>query len=163
MAKMQISGLENFEKALDRLGDAKEGVMKYALYEGVKVTKDEILKRLNTLPVDKPRYLKNGDTYNVVTQADLEDLKNGLGVAHMQNKNGSVVTSISFDGYGRQKTSKYPNGRPLLMIARSIESGSSVRQKLPFVRQAVNASRTRAVAAMEEATHKKLNEIMEGK
>ena len=161
MGKMQVTGLEDFSRALESLGNAKTGVLKYALYEGVKVVREEVEKRIASLPVDKSRFLRDGDKYNVITRTDLEDLKRSLGVAKMQEAAGGVRTSISFDGYGSVKTSKYPNGRPMIMIARSIESGSSVRTKIPFVRQAVNASRPRAVAAMEEATHKKIKEIME--
>ena len=163
MGKITVTGLEDFSRALDQLGEARIGVMKYALYEGVKVVREEIVKRLDALPVDKSRFLKDGDKFNVITRTDLDDLKRGIGVAHMVEDNGGVRTSISFDGYGSVPTSKYPKGRPLIMIARSVESGSSVRQKYPFVRQAVNASKSRAVEAMEKAAHEKITEIMEGK
>lgn len=162
MARMKIEGLEDFSRALDALGAARTGVIKYAMYDGVKIVKEEIERRIDALPVDKARYLRDGDMYNVITRTDLNDLKASLGVSRMAEENGGVRASISFDGYGSIKTKKYPRGRPMLMIARSIESGSSVRQKVPFVRQAVNASRQRAVAAMEEATHNKISEIMEG-
>lgn len=162
MPGMKVKGLDDFAKALDQLDNRKTGVMKYALYEAVKIVKEEVEHKLDSLPVDKSRFLRDGDKYNVITAHDLMDLKNSLGVAPMEDGKGGVTTSLSFDGYGTIATSKYPKGRPMAMIARSIESGSSVRQKIPFVRQAVNASKARAIAAMEEATHDKINEIMEG-
>ena len=47
------------------------------------------------------------------------------------------------------------------MIARSVESGSSVRDKHPFVRPAVNAAKAEALKACEKVIDEETKKIME--
>ena len=68
---------------------------------------------------------------------------------------------MGFDGYNEVKTRKYPNGQPNALMARSIESGSSARDKYPFIRPAVQATRKQAIAAAEAKLDKKINDIFE--
>ena len=70
------------------------------------------------------------------------------------NGEGNTNTKVGFAGYGTFPTKKYPKGVPNALLARSVESGSSVRKKAPFVRKAVNKSRDKAISEME----KKINE-----
>ena len=46
------------------------------------------------------------------------------------------------------------------LLVRSIESGSSVRRKFPFVRRAVNSSQNQAVKAMEDTIDRETGIIM---
>jgi hypothetical protein len=55
------------------------------------------------------------------------------------------------------KTKNFPNGQPNSMIARSVNSGSSFRQRIPFVDNAVNSAKSRA----EERMKQKLDEAIE--
>ena len=72
-----------------------------------------------------------------VTKEQAQGLKGGLGVAVMEYKGKAWNTKIGFDGYNSVKTEKYPNGQPNALIARSVESGSLVRNKTPFIAPAV--------------------------
>ena len=64
---------------------------------------------------------------------------------------------IGFDGYNEVQTKTFPNGQPNALIARSIESGSSTREKTPFLRPALAAARKQAIEAarvkFDEAIH----------
>ena len=91
-----------------------------------------------------------------------EELRDSFGIAPMQEGDGGVNVVMGFKGYSKVKTRKYPNGLPIQMIARSIESGSSVRQKRPFFRPAVNAAKSAALAAMDKAMRDGINDITGG-
>ena len=70
-------------------------------------------------------------------------------------------TKAGFAGYMEEgKSKKYPNGLPIPLLARSIESGSSVRQKHPFVRAAVKSSRDKAVEEMETTINVEIQKTM---
>lgn len=164
MGRMQVSGLQNFANALEVLGQAGTGLSKKALWEGAKVIADRIKANIETLPVDRGRVLNTraGEKFNVVTSSLKEELRDSFGIAPMQEDSGGVNVVMGFKGYSRTKTRKYPNGLPIQMIARSIESGSSVRQKRPFFRPAVNAAKSDAIAAMDKAMRDGINDITGG-
>lgn len=83
-----------------------------------------------------------------------------FGLAPIQtDKNGFRHTKAGFDGYGKLKTKEYPNGVPNEMLARAVESGSSVRVKKPFVRPAVNATKNEAVEKMGKVVDEEMKKI----
>ena len=88
-----------------------------------------------------------------ISEEQKQGLINGFGIAPMQNDNGYLHVKLGFDGYNSVKTKNYPNGQPNSVIARSVNSGTSFRQRIPFVDNAVS----RAKAAAEEKMIKKLD------
>lgn len=149
MATIKLNrGGEDIAAKLAELSRAGEAIGKMATYEGAKVIADGIRESIESLPVDTPRRLQSGDAFAVIVQQDKEDLANALGIAEIKRDEDGVRTVIGFAGYGRHKTKKYKNGYPMAMIARSIESGSSVRRAHPFVRPVVRAKGKAAKAAM---------------
>lgn len=162
MAKMQVTGLEEFSKKLRALGGAGEAVAKAALYDGAALLADQIRRNIEALPEDKDRLLKDGEQFDVVSPRDKKDLLDHFGVARMREDGGQVSTLIGFNGYGSRRTEKYPKGLPMPLLARSIESGSSVRRKHPFVRPAVNAARAQVVEKMAETAREQIKKQMEG-
>lgn len=133
---------------LSRLGDESEAIAKKAIYEGAKVLADQISRGIDAIP--------NIHSYQKA------DLKKGLGIASMEDDGtGRWDTKIGFNGYGSVPTKKYPKGLPNILLARSVESGTSFRPKTPFVRRAVTAKRKAALSAMEETVDKEIRKIME--
>ena len=117
---------------------------------GCKVVADKVASNLSSLPVDKFRHLGDGEKFAGVPQSQKNDLQSGFGVTPIkQDSDGNWNAHVGFDGYGSHPTVKYPKGVPNQLLARAIESGSSVRQKTPFVRPAVNATKKEAIDAME--------------
>lgn len=99
--------------------------------------------------------------FKAVPKLHKEALQEGFGITEIQTDgHGFVHAKLGFEGYADEKTAskRYPNGLPIPMIARAIESGSSVRVKIPFVRPAVHRKRKEAIQAMED----KLREEIEG-
>lgn len=134
MAKITMKGLDQYSKKLAALGAGAEGVCKYAVYEGAAIVADAIRQNV---PVDSG------------------DLQKSMALTVMRNENGFIYTQIAFPGYDSK-------GTPNAVKAAVLESGSSTRQKHPFIRPAVNAVKARAEIAMAEALEYKINQIMEG-
>lgn len=160
MAKMTVKGLDDIVNGLSAVEEAGLPIVKASLYEGAAVVADQIKAGIGNLPVDTPRWLSRGDRYNALVAQDKEDLANSMGIMKFERDADGVRTVIGFAGYGRHKTKKYPRGLPMAMIARSIESGSSVRRKHPFVRTAVNASKARGMATIKAEAETRIREVI---
>ena len=69
-------------------------------------------------------------------------------------------TKIGFDGYNDVKTKKYPNGQPNMMIARSINAGTSFRRPYPFVQRCGKNAKLPAEAAMATSLQGAIDSIV---
>jgi len=146
---------------LDKLGEKAPEVTKKAVYAGTKVVADEIRKNISALPAEKSRYLRGGDKFSGVPEQQKKDLLDSLGITPISvDRNGNTNAKVGFDGYGSIPTKKYPKGLPNQLLARSIESGSSVRQKRPFVRPAVNAAKKKAQEEMGRVVESEIKKLM---
>ena len=151
MAKITFAGQSEYFEKLQQLEQvfAKDETLEKAVHAGAEPVADAIRTRLEALPEDEFRYLKPGETFTGIPEEQKNDLLAGFGLAPIsRDKTGFVHTKAGFDGYGSHPTKAYPKGVPNALIARAAESGSSVRQKTPFVGPAVKATRDESIAAM---------------
>ena len=148
MAKsnFEFQGFDEYMKQLNELAVKTTGIVKRAVYEGAAVVANEVRNAVASLPVSDKNPPK-GEPLGIL-RYERDGLIEGLGLAAMKDDNGFIYTHIGFDGYNRLKSKKYPNGHPNSMIARSIESGSSVRAKHPFMAKALKAARENSINAM---------------
>ena len=151
----ELVGLDEAMKRLEDLGARTDELMSKALYEGAKVMADGLKDAIRALPEDSG-YKKAGELRNVVDPKDKEDMLSHMGISKFRTQTGSVYARISFDGYGQVKTKKFPNGRPVVLIARSINSGSSVRMKHPFIKPTVTQYKSAAMEAMRKVVEDEL-------
>jgi len=153
MANLQIYGGDDLEIQLSKL--AQPDMSKRIVRAGANPVADEIRKRLINLPEDKFRKLGKNEVFVGVPKQQKQDLLDSLGVAPADiDREGNANTKVGFQGYGSYPTKKYPKGVPNQLLARAIESGSSVRKKTPFVRPAVNSSKDKAIEAMQDEYNK---------
>lgn len=153
-----VKGGEEFSALLNLAADKFVTVAKAAVYAGAGVIADAIKAEIQDLP-EESGYLPNGKKRNVITPWDKQILQERIGIAKIECTGDKANTVVSFAGYNGKPTKKYPNGVPIPMIARSIESGSSVREKNPFIRRAFNKSKTPATNKAIDAGQNVLNEI----
>ena len=156
--KMKVKGLDDLITAMHQLDSDTEKILASAMYDGAGMLIEAVKTEIQKLPED-PGYKKTGVERNVVTPDEKKDLLAHVGIARFAKKNGKISTAIGFDGYSSHKTRKYPNGVPLPIIARSIESGSSVRKKYPFMQKAVKAVQTQ----IEQTIEKQITEEIQKK
>ena len=167
MAKFKFDGVDEYVSKLVSLSKVSEGMIKRAVFEGAKIVGDDILDAIRALPETGAGYPKRGyfptEMVKGVTADQKEGLIKGFGYAKMRNDGGYINTKIGFDGYNNTVTDKFPSGQPNMLIARSVESGSSKRVKTPFVRPAIQRAKERAEMAMSASVDKDINTTMEGK
>lgn len=162
MPSIKVDGLDDVFAMLKSIGGDIESVQKQAVYAGMAVIRDEVVRQIEALPEQRGYLPKDKLPRDVITPREKEQLLKHIGIAQMDNKDGTVSTRISFDGYTNIVTKKYKKGLPAILVARSINSGSSVRSKHPFMRNARAASKAKALAAAEEAARNALAKLMEG-
>ncbi|HMM31781.1 MAG TPA: hypothetical protein PKB13_08385 [Clostridia bacterium] len=162
MAKMTIHGFDEYDTKLFELINKSPDIVKKSIRAGAKVLADAIRKALNALPTENFRYLRNGEKYKGPTEQEKTDLLNAFGITPVsRGQSGDMNAKIGFDGYGSVPTKKYPQGVPNPLVARSIESGSTVRVKTPFVRPTVNRHTKAAQEAMAQACDEEIANIMD--
>lgn len=163
MAKIIYRGYTDFGKDLEKLEVAFAGnnaILEKTAQAGAAPVADEIRRRLRNLPEDEYRRLNPGEVFTGIPSGQKQDLLDSLGVTPPQrDRKGFVNVKVGFDGYGSFPTRAYPEGVPNALIARAVESGSSVRKKTPFVRPAVQATRKEAVDEMDKSIRQELEKI----
>lgn len=164
MAKITFPGLEDYELMISKLAEGAEDIAGKAIHAGAEIVTDKIRENIQGLQaVDDEAGLYAYVQKNPapLTRTAKQGLLDGLGIAPMQDDNGYYNVKIGFDGYNGLKTQKYPKGQPNVLIARSLESGSSIAEKRPFVRPAINATRKQAEAKMAEVIDNEIKKIMD--
>lgn len=162
MARISFSGQSDYFEKLQQLEQvfAKDEALEKAVAAGAAPVADQIRRNLESIPSQPFRKLQPGELIQGLSESEQKDLEASFGLSPIsRDKNGFVHTKAGFDGYGSFPTKTYPQGVPNALVARAAESGSSVRQKVPFVRPAVNATRKEAVAAMEDVIDGELKKI----
>ena len=161
MASVTFPGMDDYIAKMNELYGTTEEVLKKVVYQGANIISNEVRSNLSKVPGDRFRYLKDGEEFNVIADNNLKDLLDGLGIAPIKtDDDGNTNTKIGFNGYGRYPTKKYPNGIPNALLARAIESGSSVRKKTPFCRRAIYALKSKAEQKMKETCDEEAKKIM---
>lgn len=157
MAKWIVgNGLNSYIEYLQKINAVTDEVVGEAVYEMAKVVADSVRSGIQALPTvsnaaNIATYKKG---YSRLSDEEKQGLLDGFGVSPMQDDGGYINVKLGFDGYNGVKTKKYPKGQPNALIARVTESGSSYREKTPFIRPAVNASKKQA----EQAGQMKIDE-----
>lgn len=149
MAKFQVGkGIDQYIDQLENLEFQSEEMIGKAIYKGAGLVADAVKANIRSLPSA------------ACTRLEKAALIDGMGITPMRDENGYYNVKIGFDGYDSIKTKSFPNGRPISMIARSIESGTTWRSKYPFVAPATRATKEQAEQAMAEEINKELQSTM---
>ena len=155
MATLRFRGLDEYLQKLQRLQKNTPGLLTRITYEMAGIIADEVKRNIDSLSAEPDTealkaYAEGRKAPLTISQK--RGLQQGFGISPMEE---------SDDGYNDTKTNKYPRGQPNVMIARSLESGSSVRDKHPFVRPAVNRKRKEAEQRAQQMINEALSEEME--
>lgn len=155
MAKMKFKGLEEYERILHKIYAFTPEMIKQTVKAGGDVMADAMRSSIEGIPVDNRR-VKEGETLSGISTLQKAGLLESFGVAPVRNDDGYVNVKLGFDGYNGLHTAKYPKGQPNAMIARAVNSGTSFRQKYPFVDRTVREYKKKT----EDAMIKKFDEAM---
>ena len=134
MAKFEAQGLDEYMAKLKELGASVEGSIKRAVYPAAGMVIEAIKA-------------------NTPTDGTANGLRDSAALRTFKNENGFVYTQVTFQGYDEK-------GHPNPVKARVLESGSSTRQKHPFIRPAVNRVKAQAEAMIASEFEKICEEKM---
>lgn len=140
-------------------GDQAVTVMKAACYAGAGVLADALKAEIQSLP-EEEGYMKPGHKRDVIDKHDKRMLAERIGISQIAATTNKADVVVSFSGYNDRPTKKYKQGVPIPLIARSIESGSSVRKKNPFIRRTFNRVQSEALQKAVDAGQEELNNLI---
>lgn len=162
MARFAFKAGDEWALKLSRLGAGADNIAKKAIYQAAAIVTDKIRNNLAELPEEKFRALRGPDEeFKGVPRGSKLDLMHSLGITPIEpDSAGNMNAKIGFDDYGSFHTASYPKGVPNQLLARAIESGSSVRAATPFVRPAVQATKKLAQAEMGRVVDEETKKIM---
>ena len=162
MAKITFPGLSDYELMISKLSKDVDDIAGKAIYAGAGIVADAIKENIKALPIVRGYGTEKDPLPGGVTAPQKAGLIDGMGISPMQNDAGYLNVKIGFDGYNATKTEKYPQGQPNQLVARGVESGTSWKQKKPFIRPAINASKSRAEAEMARILDQEIEKITKG-
>lgn len=136
-ARMTFMAGDEFALALSHLATQSDEIAKKAIYAGATVIADKIKSNLQ----------------GVLSDEATGELVASFGVTPItKDQDGNWNAKIGFDGYDSKGVANQ-------LKARVIESGTSKKQKHPFVRPAVNATKNQAVARMGEVINQEIQRL----
>ena len=157
---MKTEGLEEVNRIMAQLGNRAKEVARGALYDGAGVMADAITRAVDGIKTEPFRYAAGGKT-RLPSPEEKEALKGKTGSARFRDTGEEVNTIVGINprsGYadvnGKQK--------PVPLIARSINSGTSFMKKQPVIRRAVTQNRAAVEQAITAKAEKMFNEITKG-
>lgn len=149
MATIEFKGLDEYMDKLQQMAEHAEGICKAAVYDGAAVVLQALEAEISALSPTKG-----------IDEASIQGLKDGIGVAKMRSDESGINTKISWTGYNASRTQKYPNGKPNILIARTLVRGTSYRAKNDFTGRAVRRSKKQATEAMKAKVEEMTNKYM---
>lgn len=156
MGRITVKGIEGLQEKIYALSEKTHDIVGSSLYGGMKIIADEIRREIDALPVIYNEEGWEEEKVNGITIRQKKGLQDGFGVAQLRNDNGFENVQAGFEGYNSIVTKKYPKGQPNALIARSVESGTSFRQKNPFFSRAVKKTRKQAIEKMKEIVEEEI-------
>ena len=162
MAKWIVGkGLSNYIAYLQSIEAVTDEMIGEAVYDMAKVVADKVRANIEALPAvsNEANIATYREGYSRLSEPEKQGLMDGFGVSPLQDDSGYRNVKLGFDGYNSVKTKKYPQGQPNALIARVTESGSSYREKTPFIRPAVNAARKPAEKAGQAKIDEKIKSV----
>ena len=158
MPKITVQGLEDYERFLNNLGIEVEEVIIEGVHRGAGEIANEVRNQMRAIPTDEKWGTPNNPARGI-KKIQKRGLFEGFGISPERNDRGFINVKIGFEGYNDAKSKRWPKGQPNVMIARTLEKGTSFLIKYPFLKKAVNQSKRRAVEAAQAAIDEKIEEL----
>ena len=162
--KFETDGLDDLGRMLAELGQKAEEVASRALYDGAGVMADAFSAAAKRIKAEKQRK-RNPKGEHTPARWPTPDEKaavvKAVGIAKF-NKNGGEVDTIVGVGGSAGYAMVDGKRKPVLLIARSINSGTSFMRKQHVFRKAMNSAKAEAENAIVSKAEKMFNEIIGG-
>lgn len=154
MAKIKVEGLSEYLELLEVTEKKARSMIGRSIHPGAKIVARECKRRVDNLETDDTPANKIGPGKLLrrgVTSAQKKGLQLSLGIATMRRYGDELNVKLGFDGYNSVKTKYYPKGQPNMMIARSVENGTSYMMPTHFMELTVKTTEKVCIEEMEKA------------
>lgn len=159
MAFIRFDGIDDYISQLQKLNTNTNEIIGKAIYAGAGIMADAIKQNIRALPVVTGYGTTEKPLPGGVTAVQKAGLLDGFGISKLQDDGGYLNVKLGFDGYNRTRTEMYPQGQPNQLVARGVESGTSWKQKKPFIRPATTRSRKAAETEMKRVLDEEIEKI----
>lgn len=162
MARIQMKGLDEYTMALSNLGrDLKAQVIGPAIYKAADIAADAVRASIEALPTDGGMGPPTGSTLlKGPNKLQKKGLLKSFGITKMRDDEGFYNVHLGFSGYNQIRTKAWPKGQPNVVIARSVERGTSFMTATHFIKRAMSTAQKPALAAMQKTVEQSIKNLM---
>lgn len=160
MAKWTNGKLDAYVAQLEKLQDEGREYMGRAIHTGAKVVADAMRREIQAIPVAQKYVKPSGPKINTLTSVQKKGLLDGFGISKMRQDGDYYNVKLGFAGYNGQRTDEYPNGVPNSIIARSVVSGTSFREKNDFVGRVIARTKGESISQMEREIEEAIKKLL---
>ena len=163
MARWTFEGMDKYIIELNKLESNTDAIIGHAVHDGAGIVADAVRGNIEALPAVADgigAHAYKAGTGVPLTETTKQGLLDGFGISKIQRKNGYHHVKLGFDGYNKLKTKRFPKGQPNVLIARSLEFGSSISRKHPFVKPAVAATKGACEQRMADVIDQEIETLM---
>jgi HK97 gp10 family phage protein len=155
---IEVDGLEQLMKNMEKLPEKAARVAAEALYDGAGVMADAVSQAVQGIAAKRFKNQAPEGKQRMPSLEEKEILMNAKhGIAKFRNDGVTISTSVGFQNSGYAEL----NGKtvPVPKIANAINSGTSFMKKQPFLRKAFSQNRAKATTTIEEGIRQRENEL----
>ena len=163
MARYRVTGMDEYIRQLEDLAGNADGYIGKAVYEGAGLVADAIranIQGLSAVEDGVGAHAYRAGTYAPLTESAKAGLLEGFGISELRAENGYYHVKLGFDGYNRLRTRRFPKGQPNVLIARTFERGNSFTARRPFIKPALQATRTQCEETMNRVLNDEIEKLM---
>lgn len=150
--KFRFKGLTEYVQELTEISNlfASMYVVERALEDGANIVADAQKSALERLEVDNRPFVP--DKRKSILQIQKNGLIDSYGITPVQQKRNMIDVKTGFDGYNKL-------GQPNVVIARSLEKGTSFMPANPILSKAARKARNDCLEAMQNRITKEIDLI----
>ena len=154
---IQIEGMEELVRAMDKAPEKAAKIAAEELYEGAGVMADQVSRAVQGIRTEPFKFAAGGRTRKPSPEEKELVASAKHGIAKFKKTGTDVQTSVGYQkaGYGTLKGKT----KPIPLVANSINSGTSFMQKQPFMRKAFSQGKSAAEAAIENGIKSRESEL----
>ena len=155
-AKMSVTGIDQVITHFVKLGQQVEGIAKAALFKGAGVAAEIYNGEIENIKTAPFRYAANG-AKRLPSPPEKSALQRKIGIAKFRGSGTEVDTLVGFTGSGYAQIAG--EKKPVIVIARSINGGTSFMEKQPVFRWAASKAKGAATQAIVNEAEKRIKEL----
>lgn len=156
MATMTFEGIDDLITLCELTVQRTKKIVGRSIYPGAGIMYQEALRATQNIITDSSHTekMRRGPT-----EAQKQGLIESLGIAPMRTSEWGYNVKIGYDGYNGLPSKKNAKGQANIVIARSVESGTSFMYPQHFMQRAVERARKRVEDAIENQFYEEVKAI----